>query len=164
VHNLFFRYGGLPLHTVHFLIPRNPLEVPTTCFAIFPPKISYGFLLGVPLLPRCDHCPVLHPSMVFIALFFLRHSGSLMPRSFIRFLPRSCCLSLRCLISILHSCLFHSLILVVHPFCVFVLHCPGRTACDRVPCAVPLLYGGSSLVCQQQASSVIHDFPGSECS
>jgi hypothetical protein len=92
---------------------RN-IQAISTCFVIFPPKISYGFLLGVPLLPRCDHCPTLHPLMAFVVLFFLRQSG----RSFIRLLPRSCCLSLQYLKSILHSCLFHSLILDVHPFWV----------------------------------------------
>jgi hypothetical protein len=104
-----------------FPYSRNPLEVMTTWFAIFPLKISYGFLLGIPLLSRCDRCPALHPSMSFIAVFFLRHSGSLTPRSFICFVPRSCCLSPWPLISILHSCLFHSLILDVHHFWVL---CP----------------------------------------
>jgi hypothetical protein len=52
---IFFRFGGgLPLHKVHFLILRNLREVATTCFAIFPPKISYGNLLGVPPHLRCD--------------------------------------------------------------------------------------------------------------
>jgi hypothetical protein len=70
LHNFFFRFGGLPLHEVHFLILRNPLEVPTTCLAIFPPKISYGFSLGVSLLPTYDRCPALHPSMAFVVLLF----------------------------------------------------------------------------------------------
>jgi hypothetical protein len=44
VHDLFFHLGGgLPLHKVHLFIFRNPLEAPTTCFAIFPLKISSDF-------------------------------------------------------------------------------------------------------------------------
>jgi hypothetical protein len=51
VRELFFRFrGGLPFHKVHFLIFRNPLEVPTT------------------LLPRCDWCPELHLSMPFVVV------------------------------------------------------------------------------------------------
>jgi hypothetical protein len=90
VHYLFFRLGGgRPLHKVHFLIFRNPLGVPTICFAILPLKISYNFLLNVPPMP------------LLVGLHFLRYSGRLPPRSLIP-LPfswrdRSLLLSIRAL-------------------------------------------------------------------
>jgi hypothetical protein len=101
--------GGLPLHKVNCLIFSNLREVPTTSFVIFPSKISYGFLLCVSPLPRCDRCPALHPLIAFVVLFFFRHSGSLTPRSFIHFLPRSCCLRPTSLRPPLHSGFFRSL-------------------------------------------------------
>jgi hypothetical protein len=83
VHKLFFCFGGgLPLHKVQFLILRDPLGVPTTCFAILPLKISYNFLLSVPSLPRCDRCPALHRPMLFVVvhssnMVAVRHIGNL---------------------------------------------------------------------------------------
>jgi hypothetical protein len=53
VHYFFLCFGGgRHLHTLQILICKNPLDILTTCFTIFPPKISYGVLLGVPPLPR----------------------------------------------------------------------------------------------------------------
>jgi hypothetical protein len=68
----FFRFGGgRPLHRVHFLIFRNQLKVPTTCFAIFPLIILYRAFLRVHPLSRCDLCPDPHPSMPFLVGFFV---------------------------------------------------------------------------------------------
>jgi hypothetical protein len=79
VHKLFFRFGGgRPLQKVNFLISRNPLGVPTTCFAILRLKISYKISI-------------------------LGRSCSLAPGSFIPVSLRSCCLRSRFLMPFLHS-------------------------------------------------------------
>jgi hypothetical protein len=84
---------------------------------IFETKISYKIFLSVPPLPRCDRCPELHPPMPFVVvLSFLRHSGRLSPRSFIRLLPRSCCFRPRSLMPFLHCGPFQSLFPNVRPF------------------------------------------------
>jgi hypothetical protein len=101
---LFRLQRGRLLHNVQSVILRNLLEVPTTCFAIFPQELSYSVFLSVPPLPRCDRCPELHPLMLFVVvLSFLRHSSSLPPRSFICLLPCSCCLRPRSFVAFLHS-------------------------------------------------------------
>jgi hypothetical protein len=143
----FFRFGvGRPLHNVHSTIPHNPLEVPTTCFAIFPLKISDMIFLSVPPFPRYNRCPELHPPLSFVVdLSFLRHSGRLPPRSLIRLLPRSCCLRPRSLMPLLHSGPFQRLSRTSVLSGFLVPHCPSCISCDRVPCAVPLSHGGSSL-------------------
>jgi hypothetical protein len=125
------------LHSSFFIL-RNPVEVPTTCFAIFPLKISYRVFLRVPPLPRCDFCPELHHSMPFVVvLSFLRHGDHLSPRSFIRSLPRSYCLRPRPLMPLLHSGLFQRRFPNVRPFRVscttlcwpyLLLSCPLRRA------------------------------------
>jgi hypothetical protein len=118
VHDLFFRFGGArPLHTIQFQIRRNPLHIPTTCFAIFPLKTSYRVFLSVPSLSKCYRCPGLHPLMsIAVPFTFLRHSSHLTPRSFIRLLPRSCCFRPRFLMPFLHSGPFQRLFSSVRPF------------------------------------------------
>jgi hypothetical protein len=65
--SLFFHFrGGWPLHSVQSIILHDPLELPTTCFAIFPLKISYRVFLSIPPLPRCGCCPELRPLMPFV--------------------------------------------------------------------------------------------------
>jgi hypothetical protein len=82
-------------------------------------KISVRVFLSVPPLPRCDRCPELHPPMPFVVFTsFLRHNGSLPPRSFIRLLPRSCCFRPLSLMPLFHSGPFQRLFLNVRPFCV----------------------------------------------
>jgi hypothetical protein len=79
-----------------------------SCLLVFP-KTLLPF-------PSCDCCPVLHPSTLFVVLFFLRHSSSLPPRSFICLLPHSCCLRSRSLMPFLHSGPFKHLF---SPICSF---------------------------------------------
>jgi hypothetical protein len=60
----FFCFGGgLPLHKVHFLIFRNPLEIPTTYFAIFPQKVTSTVFLLISPLSRCNRCSDPRPLM-----------------------------------------------------------------------------------------------------
>jgi hypothetical protein len=111
VHDLFFRFGGgLPLHKVHFLTLRNPLDVPTTCSAIFPLKSSSDFFS------------------------ILRHSCRLVPESFIPILPRSCCLRPRFLKPFLHSGPLKRLFSSVRPFRILgAMSFP----CLCSPCSLP---------------------------
>jgi hypothetical protein len=54
----FFRFrGGRPLHKFHFLISRNPLDLPTARFPIYSPRVSLRVLLNSLLLCSCSLWP-----------------------------------------------------------------------------------------------------------
>jgi hypothetical protein len=92
--------------------------------------MSYKVSLSVSPLPRGARSPGLHPPMPSVVLFFLRYSGRLPPRSFIRLLPCSCCLRPRSLLPLFHSGAFQHLYMNVRPFRLLgvtsSLFCPLR--------------------------------------
>jgi hypothetical protein len=137
VHDLFFHFrGGLSLHKFQFLILRNPLAVPTTCFAILPLKISCKFLLSIPSLSRCDRCPALHPSMPFVVVLSFLKSHSCPPhRSLICILPHSCCFRPRFLMTFLHSEPLKRIFSSTRPFQVLGAMSSFPYLCN--PCSLP---------------------------
>jgi hypothetical protein len=134
--SFFFRLGGgLPLHKVHFLIFRNPLDVSTTCFAIFRLKIAYSIFLSVPPLPTCDCRPEFHPPMSFVVVLSIKYSGCPLHRSLILILPRGCCFQPRFLMQFLHSWPLKRLFSSVRPF--RVLGAMSSFPCLCSPCSLP---------------------------
>jgi hypothetical protein len=120
-------------------------------------KSHIEVFLSVPPLPRCDHSPEFHPPTPFVAvLSFLRYSGRLPPRSFIRLLPRICCLRPWSLMPLLHSGPFQTS-LPERPFFPGYLYHIVLVVSLAI---VPLLYCESSS-CRQPASSGILSLLGS---
>jgi hypothetical protein len=114
--------------------------------------------LSIPPLPRCDRCPELHPPIPFlVGLSFLRYSGSLPPRSFIRLLPLSCCLRPRSLMPFF----------ILGPYNVRPLRVFCTTLCwSYLLRSCPLRRDTSVfwvvLLSLQPIPFTVHNFPGSE--
>jgi hypothetical protein len=150
-----------PQYPVHY--SSNPLEFPTTCFAIFFLKISCRVFLSVPPLYRCDRCPELHPLMPFVVvLSFLRHSDRLPPMPFLRLLPSGCCFGPRSLMPLLHVEPFKRLFPNVRPFQVSCVTFTRSYILRSCPPAAPLLYCGSSSHRLRPIPSAVHNFLESE--
>jgi hypothetical protein len=95
----FFRFwGSLPLHKVQFIILCNPTADPAIRLEI--PSL-------VVFLKVMSRFPVLSSCSIFRSRF-LRYRGRPPPRSFTAFLPCSCCLRPRFLMSVLQSEPYHN--------------------------------------------------------
>jgi hypothetical protein len=143
VHDLFFRFvGGLPLHKVHFLIFRNPLDIPFARFTNSSPKALLSNSLFV--------------------LSLLRRSYHLVRGSFIPVYLETAVWSHG---TLRHFCIPGPSKVYSHPFFLsgFAVQCRlFLVSITRVPCLVPILLSGLSLFWRWPTPCAVHNFPRSE--
>jgi hypothetical protein len=81
VYDFLFRFGGLPLYKVHFLILRNPLDISFARFTISSLKAFHKMSLHF-LTPSSRGCSLLFIPSILLAVFrhVLRCGGSVTSR------------------------------------------------------------------------------------
>jgi hypothetical protein len=125
------------------------VNISAICCAIFMLTISKMAVFRVPVLPRGDLCPYLHPLMPFlVGLLFLRYSGRLPPRSLnplmFSWRDRSLLLSMRALWACRSTLSAAKFFLIK-----FIL-------------GLSLLHDASSLFRRRSIYSEVHNFTGSQ--